>query len=171
MTDAAAAQRRHQTLIGAAALVLGAAMAWGASMIPAQAGYAGVGPNFLPWVVALALVACGGFLVWEARSGGWREMEAPSGAERGDWRALAWVCAGIAAVAGLITTAGFILSCTLCFMLAVRGLRGSEGKPHGGAKGGVIDFVTGFLISAPAYWLFTKLLGINLPGLTGTGWL
>jgi putative tricarboxylic transport membrane protein len=164
-------QRRHQTIIGAAALVLGAAMAWGASMIPAQAGYAGVGPNFLPWVVALALVACGGFLLWEARSGGWREMEAPSGAAQGDWRALAWVCAGIAAVASLITTAGFILSCTLCFMLAVRGLRGSEGKPHGGVKGGVIDFVTGFLISGPAYWLFTKLLGINLPGLTGTGWL
>ena len=29
----------------------------------------------------------------------------------------------------------------------------------------------GFLIAAPAFWLFTKLLGINLPGLTQTGWL
>ena len=56
-------------------------------------------------------------------------------------------------------------------MLAVRGLRGSEGKPHGGAARSVIDFVTGFLIAAPAFWLFTKVLGINLPGLTATGWL
>jgi hypothetical protein len=35
----------------------------------------------------------------------------------------------------------------------------------------VIDFVTGFLIAAPAFWLFTKVLAINLPGLTGTGWI
>ncbi|MEY3272412.1 MAG: hypothetical protein RLZZ341_1313, partial [Pseudomonadota bacterium] len=34
-----------------------------------------------------------------------------------------------------------------------------------------IDAVTGMLIAAPAYWLFTQLLGISLPGLTGTGWL
>ncbi len=139
--------------------------------IPSDAGYAGVGPNFLPWVVALVLMLCGGFLIWEASSGGWREMEAPSGAAQGDWVALAWVAAGVAANAALLTTAGFILSCTLCFMLAVRGLRGSEGKPHGGVRGLVMDFVTGFLIAAPAFWLFTKVLGINLPGLTGTGWL
>jgi putative tricarboxylic transport membrane protein len=56
-------------------------------------------------------------------------------------------------------------------MLAVRGLRQAEGKGHGGARGLVLDFVTGFLIAGPAYWLFTKLLNINLPGLTGTGWL
>jgi putative tricarboxylic transport membrane protein len=146
-------------------------MAWGATAIPSDAGYAGVGPNFLPWVVAVVLMLCGGFLLWEASSGGWRGMEAPSGAAQGDWTALAWVAAGVGANAALITTAGFILSCTLCFMLAVRGLRGSEGKPQGGMRGLVIDFVTGFLIAAPAFWLFTKVLGINLPGLTSTGWL
>jgi putative tricarboxylic transport membrane protein len=27
------------------------------------------------------------------------------------------------------------------------------------------------LIAAPVYWLFSKLLSINLPGLTQTGWL
>jgi putative tricarboxylic transport membrane protein len=163
--------QRHQALIAAGALALGALMAWGASGIPSDAGYAGVGPNFLPWVVSLALLACGAFLLWEAASGGWRQMEEPSGAAQGDWRALAWVVAGIAANAALLTRIGFILSCTLCFMLAVRGLRGSEGKPHGGTRGLVRDFVTGFLIAAPSYWLFTKLLGINLPGITGTGWL
>ena len=73
--------------------------------------------------------------------------------------------------AALITTVGFILSCTLCFMLAVRGLRASEGKPQGGTRGLVTDFVTGFLIAGPAFWLFTKVLAINLPGLTATGWI
>jgi putative tricarboxylic transport membrane protein len=162
---------RHQTLIGAGALVLAALMAWGAAAIPAAAGYAGVGPNFLPWVVAVVLAVCGLGLIVHARSGGWRDMEEPSGAPQGDWVALAWVGAGVLANAALITKLGFILSCTLCFMLAVRGLRGSEGKPHGGIRGLVMDFVTGFLIAAPAFWLFTKALGINLPGLTGTGWI
>jgi putative tricarboxylic transport membrane protein len=46
---------------------------------------------------------------------------------------MAWVAAGVLANAALITTLGFILSCTLCFVLAVRGLRVSEGKAAGGA--------------------------------------
>ncbi len=167
-----AASRLHQTLIGLAALGLGAGLAVGAATIPAQAGYAGVGPNFLPWVVAAVLGGCGVWLTVDARRpGGWRDMEAPSGAPQGDWAALGWVAAGIVANALLLTTIGFVLACTLCFMLAVRGLRGAEGKPHGGARGLALDFVTGFLIAGPAYWVFTKLLGINLPGLTSTGWI
>jgi putative tricarboxylic transport membrane protein len=168
---ASAAARRHQTLVGAGALILGAVLAWGATAIASDAGYAGVGPNFLPWVVSVVLVVCGALLLWEARSGGFREMEEASGAAQGDWRAMAWVATGVLANAALLTTLGFILSNTLCFMLAVRGLRLSEGKPSGGLRRGVLDFVTGFLIAAPAFWLFTKLLAINLPGLTSTGWL
>jgi putative tricarboxylic transport membrane protein len=170
MSEGAGATR-NQALIGLTALVAAAALAWGAAGIPAQAGYAGVGPNFLPWVVAVALGACGGWLVADALRGGWRDIDEPSGAARADWAALAWVAAGIVANALLITRIGFILACTLCYLLAVRGLRGAEGKPHGGVRGLVLDAVTGFLIAAPAYWVFTKVLAINLPGLTGTGWL
>ena len=160
-----------QTMIGAGALALGAVLAYGAKFISSEAGYAGVGPNFLPWVVAVVLSLCGGWLIFEARTGGFRQMDDASGADRADGGAFLWVAAGLLVNAALLTTVGFILSCTLCFMLAVRGLRMSEGKSHGGARGLVLDFVTGFLIAAPAFWLFTKLLGINLPGLTSTGWL
>jgi putative tricarboxylic transport membrane protein len=157
--------------IGVAALALAGVMAFGAAQIPSQAGYSGVGPNFLPWTVAAALALCGIGLVAQAFSGGYRHREAPSGAERGDWPALLWVAAGLLANAALITVAGFILACTVCYMLAVRGLRLSEGKVGGGVRGLVLDFVTGFLIAGPAFWLFTKVLAINLPGLTGTGWI
>ena len=109
--------------------------------------------------------------MWEARSGGYREMETPPGAERADWHAVAWVAAGVVANASLITTIGFILSCALCFGLAVRGLRIAEGRPGGGLRRTVIDLATGMSISAPVFWMFTKLLAINLPGLTATGWL
>jgi len=165
------ASNLHQTLIGAGAIAVAAGMAYGATSISSTAGYSGVGPNFLPWVVAVVLGVCGVWLVWEARTGGYREMEAPSGHAHGDWPAFAWLSAGVLANAALITTIGFVLSCTLCFVLAVRGLRISEGRPGGALRQTVIDAVTGVLISAPVFWMFTKLLAINLPGVTGSGWI
>jgi putative tricarboxylic transport membrane protein len=163
--------RRLQTWVGAGVLAIGVMLAVGATSISADAGYAGVGPNFLPWVVSAVLLLCGGLLLWEARSGGFRQLDEASGAAQGDWPAMAWVAAGVLANAALLTTLGFVLSCTLCYMLAVRGLRVSEGQGGGGVRRLVLDFVTGFLIAGPAFWLFTKLLAINLPGLTSTGWI
>ena len=160
-----------QALVGVGVLAVGAVMAFGATFISSDAGYAGVGPNALPWLVSVVLMVCGGWLVWEARSGGFREMETPSGAERGDWHAVAWVVGGVVANASLITTIGFILSCGLCFALAVRGLRMAEGKAGGGLRASLIDLLTGVAIAAPVFWMFTKLLAINLPGLTASGWL
>jgi putative tricarboxylic transport membrane protein len=170
MSDSSTASA-HQTLIGVGAIAVAAFMAWGAMSISSTAGYSGVGPNFVPWVVAGVLAVCGVWLVWEARSGGFRDMDAPSGGDRADWTAFAWLSAGVLANAALITTMGFILSCTLCFMLAVRGLRRSEGRPAGTPRQTVVDAVTGFLIAAPVFWMFTKLLAINLPGITASGWL
>jgi putative tricarboxylic transport membrane protein len=170
MSNAARANGQ-QTLLGVLVLVVAGLLAWGAAGIPGHAGYAGVGPNFLPWLVTVALAVCGVWLIYESRSEGFRELEKPSGAERGDWKAFAWVSAGVLANAALLTQIGFILSCTVCYLLAVRGLRLSEGQAAGGARRWALDFVTGFLIAAPAYWLFTKVLAINLPGLTTSGWL
>ena len=161
----------QQTLVGAGTLALGVLLAIGAIGIRSDAGYSGVGPNFLPWLVGIALLLCGGFLVYEARSGGFRDMEEPSGAEQGDWRGFAWVSVGILANAALITTIGFILSCTLCFVLAVRGFKAAEGRLDLGVRAWLVDFLIGFAIAAPVYWMFTQLLAINLPGLTSTGWL
>ncbi len=160
-----------QKAIGAAALALAGVLAWGALQIPGDAGYAGVGPNFLPWVVTLALAACGAGLLLQAFSGGFRRREMPSGGARGDWPPLLWVCAGVVLNALLIERIGFIAACTLCFACAVRGLRRSEGDTGGGWSRLATDVAIGALIAAPAFWLFTRVLGINLPGLTGTGWL
>lgn len=171
MNVSSSSSTSSQTLIGIGALALAAVLGYGALSISGDAGYAGVGPNFLPWVVAGALAVLGGGLVWEARRGGFRELEAPSGAERGDWRALAWVAAGIVANATLIERIGFILACALCFALAVRGLRSGEGRAAGDLRQTVIDVVTGMLIAAPVFWMFTKVLAVNLPGLTASGWI
>ena len=65
---------------------------------------------------------CAAASVWEARSGAsarWRNLR------RGErlLPGFAWVSAGILVNAALITTLGFILSCALCFVLAVRGFK------------------------------------------------
>ncbi len=167
----AAPAATRQALVGVGAFLVGAVMAVGAAAIPAEAGYAGVGPNALPWLVSAVLMLCGGWLVWEARSGGFRDLEPPSGAARADLRSAAWVAAGVVANASLITTLGFVLACALCFACAVRGLRIAEGQAAGGMKATVIDAVTGLCVAAPVFWLFTKLLAINLPGATSSGWI
>jgi putative tricarboxylic transport membrane protein len=169
--DAPTQSHGAQTLIGAGVLLIAVLLGVGATSISSDAGYAGVGPNFLPWVVAAALAACGTWLIVQARTGGFQDLDPPSGAARGDWRALAWVAAGIVANAALIERIGFVLACALCFALAVRGLRSAEGKPAGDVRRTVLDAATGLVIAAPVFWLFTKVLAVNLPGLTGTGWL
>lgn len=162
---------RMQTVVAVGVLLTAAALALGAIDIPSNAGYSGVGPNFLPWLVAGVLALCGGVLLWEARSGGFRAMEEPNGAARADKPAFVWVSAGLLLNAALITTVGFILSCTLCYALAVQGLRRAAGQDAGTARTWAVDGVTGVLVSAPVYWTFTQFLAINLPGLTQTGWL
>ena len=166
-----AAAVRHQTWLGLGMVALAAGLAWGATSISSDAGYAGVGPNFLPWVVAGLLGLCGVWLVWEARSGGFRDLGDTDGADRGDWPAFAWVAAGILLNALLLTKIGFILSCSLCFVLAVRGFKTSEGRLDLSPRAWITDLLIGMAISAPVYWMFTKALAISLPGLTSTGWL
>ena len=145
--------------IGALLAVSGAVAA-----SPAVAGYAGVGPNFLPWVVAACCSLCGGFLVWEANSGGFRAMDELDGAEQGHWPGFVWVSAGILANAALITTIGFILSCALCFVLAVRGFKSAEGRLDLSLRAWITRRAVGMAIAAPVFWMFTRRWRSTCPG-------
>src|SRR5689334_14722598 len=93
-----------QTVVGVGVLLTGLLLGFGAISISSEAGYGGVGPNFLPWLVSVVLTICGLFMLWEARSGGFRELDEPSGAASGYWPAFVWVSAGLLLNAALITT-------------------------------------------------------------------
>lgn len=160
--------QRLQTAVSLAVMAVGAGVGAGAIGIPSEAGYGGVGANFLPWVVAAALLLCGAVLLWEARSGGYRGLAAPEDGVRPDWAAFAWVSVALLLGWVLIERLGFVLTCTLTYVLATQGLRRAYGQRH---DTWMLDALTGLLLAAPVYWLFTKFLAINLPGLTGTGWL
>ena len=161
-----------QTIVGGGVLLVAIGLAVGALQIPGDAGYGGVGPNFLPWVCAAVLGLCGALLIWEAQTGGFRHAADPGGGAKADIGAFVWVSAGLLINAALISTLGFIFSCTICYVLAVQGLRRAAHEKNVSAPSTwVKDLITGLLISAPVFWMFTQFLAINLPGLTQTGWL
>ncbi len=159
-----------QALVGVGVLILALGLALGAAFIPSNAGYAGVGPNFLPWVVSAALGVCGLTLIRKARRGGFLNMD-EHGGERPYWAGFAWMSSGMLLNAALITQIGFIFSCALCFVCAARGLRNAQDGARAGVQSWLIDILVALMIAAPVYWMFTKFLGINLPGLTESGWL
>jgi putative tricarboxylic transport membrane protein len=164
----------RQAAVGAGTLLLGGGIVAGATQISSEAGYGGVGPNFLPWLVGLMLVACGVGLVWEAATGGFRGLyqeEGQGADEPADWVAFGWMSAGILLNAALITTIGFVLSCALCFLLSECGLKQSQGRLSLNPLALLKSLAIGIVVSAPVYWMFTKALAINLPGLTESGWI
>jgi putative tricarboxylic transport membrane protein len=163
---------KWQAIVGAAVVLLAAGMAWGATHIAGDAGYGGVGPAFVPWLCAVVLGICGLWLIWEAKTGGYRHAGSGGGSGRADIGAFVWVSAGMLLNAGLIEHLGFIISCSLCYLLAVQGLRRAAHQAHTLTPKTLLkDAVVGLMIAAPVFWAFTQFLAINLPGLTETGWL
>lgn len=154
--------------IGAGILLIALLLAIGATQISSDAGYAGAGPNFLPWVVSAAMAILGISLIVSALRAGDDIVEMPEFPPR--WRAMAWVSLGLLLNAALIEHIGFIASCAVLFSLAARGFRiGANQTPTFAmlAK----DVVIGGLISAPVFWLFTKILGVTLPSIVSGGWI
>jgi putative tricarboxylic transport membrane protein len=162
---------RTELAIGLVCLVLGGVLAYGATSISSEAGYQGVGPNFLPWVVSVALVICGAALSVQALRGGWANRAEPEGSAQGQWWPFVWVSSALLLNALLITQIGFILSCALSFVVAVRGFHLSQGRLDLSAKAWLRDLCIGFALCAPVFWLFTKLLGISLPAITASRWI
>ena len=168
--------KTRQTALALAVLALAVGLALGAADISSEAGYAGIGPNFLPWLVATGLAGVSIFLLFQAQSGGFRDMPDPQDGEAPAqsvpcWRGFAWMSGALLLNAALITSIGFIFSCTLCFACAAHGLRQAQSGAAQTLRSWLTDLMIGLLIAAPVFWMFTKFLAISLPGLTQSGWL
>jgi len=159
---------RSFVTIGGGLLVLAGVMAAGAAQIKGEAGYAGVGPAFLPWLVTMALAALGVVTIVASQRHSAPLVEAPEAVPR--WVGLTWVSAGLLLNALLIEHVGFVVSCALLFALAARGFRlGSDQRP--GLLTFAKDFALGVVVSAPVFWMFTRILGLSLPALFRGGWV
>jgi putative tricarboxylic transport membrane protein len=147
--------RRAEAALSLGVVALGAGMAAVTATLPAEGGYAGIGPNFIPAVVAGGMIVLGLWLAFEAFTGGWRHREEE--ARPFGKAAFAWISAGLFAHMALIGTAGFVLAGALLFALVARGF---------GSRRPLRDAATGLVLCLAIFLFFVKLLNVNLPA----GW-
>jgi putative tricarboxylic transport membrane protein len=151
-----------EAILSSAVLALGIGVAVGASQLSSAGGYARVGPNAAPAVIAGGLILLGIWLAYEALSGGWRNAIPDDAAERGEHAfhagAFIWISSGLFAQILLIHTAGFVLAQAVLFACVARGF-GSAKVPR--------DFAIGLILGLGVFLFFVKFLNVNLPA----GWL
>ena len=141
-------------------LGLGIFAAFVTARLPGEGGYAGIGPNFIPAVVAAGLLVTGGWLLWEAMAGGWRNRSEPEEGTEHAFHAGAfgWITTGLFAHMALIGWAGFVIAGAVLFPCVARAF---------GSTRVARDAALGFVLSLAVFVFFVKLLNVNLPA----GWL
>ena len=137
-------------------VALGLGVAGVTATLPSEGGYAGIGPNFIPAVVAAGIIALGAWLALEAFTGGWRK--APEHEEVFQKNPFLWVSAGLFAHMVLIGWAGFVVAGTVLFACVARGF---------GSRRIARDLAIGLVLTLGIYLFFVKLLNVGLPA----GWL
>jgi len=151
-----------ELVLSLAVLLLGITVAIGTASLSGAGGYARVGPNVAPAVVAAGLILLGLWLLYEAAFGGWRNAAPESPKARGEHEfspsAFIWVSLGLITQMLLIHRAGFVLAQATLFTCVARGF---------GSKRSLRDFAIGLGLGAAVFLFFVKFLNVNLP----PGWL
>lgn len=137
-------------------LALGATAAVITATLSGEGGYAGIGPNFMPALIAAGLIGLGAWLLYEALAGGWRHLPAQSGSFQA--RPFAWISAGLFVHMALIGWAGFVIAGAVLFVLVARGFRSHRS---------LRDLAVGFVLALAVYLFFTQVLNVGLPA----GWM
>ncbi|HYG54480.1 MAG TPA: tripartite tricarboxylate transporter TctB family protein [Burkholderiales bacterium] len=140
--------------LGVVALGIGVAAV--TATLPSEGGYAGIGPNFIPAVVAGGIILLGLWLTFEAFTGGWRKREKQP--ELFEPRPFLWVTGGLFLHMALIGWAGFVVAGTALFACVARGFGGARWARN---------VVIGLALSLAIFLFFVHLLNVNLPA----GWL
>lgn len=144
-----------EVLISLALIALGSFVVYETQSIAETQGYSQVGPRLFPYIIGAGLTLCGAVLGWHALSGGWRNVPLDQeGHDAPDWLAFFVISAGVILHMVLIGWAGFIIASTLLFVLIARGF---------GSRKPVRDLGIAVALSTVVFFLFTKVLGLNLP--------
>ncbi len=139
-------------LIGAVVLGLAAFFGIGLLWIENQSGYAGISNRTVPILVAIGLAICG-LLIFM------RPDSVLQTAEDSDGQAprlgqLIWVLTGLLSTIVLISFVGFPLASVVLMVCVARGY---------GSRRPLRDALISLAITVPLWFMFAKLLAINLP--------
>ncbi|WP_293856871.1 tripartite tricarboxylate transporter TctB family protein [uncultured Alsobacter sp.] len=149
------APRFADWVLPAFAGICGALLVLEGTRLPLFEQYTGLGPGFMPMAVGLGLLGVAASLVWQVLQG---ERFMPEEAEGADASApvslprLGLAAAGVFSPVVTFPQLGFPLGATLAFTLVARAF---------GSKKPLLDLVFGGLLSAAAWFAFTKL-GVQL---------
>lgn len=148
-------QRETKTagmVAGLLLVILGILITWSTSQMRVPPMHAKVGPQVFPYVAAAALVILGVVFVVQALRDSPDKLVADTAST--EWFSLGIIIAGFVFQIVFITTLGFILSSTALFVAVAIGF---------GSRQYLRDVVVALLLSAAAYFTFTKLLNLQLP--------
>lgn len=140
-----------ETLIGLGLLGVAAVVWWQTGEIRTSPMYAKVGPRIFPYLTAIGLAVMAVAMVVAGLRGGWQpeeERDVPV-----DWRAVAFVGAGLIANVVLIVPAGFTLASVVMFVLVAHGF---------GSRQPLRDAAIALAFALSAYFGFAKALGVNI---------
>jgi putative tricarboxylic transport membrane protein len=149
--------------LGVAVILVGLVWIYGALSLGHTATYAVVGPGLFPALIGAGLVVLGGLLlVAVARGERFEPQEAEDAdpSRRPSWAAFWSIVAAGAVPIVVVRPLGFPVAAALTFALTARGF-GSRRLP--------LDLVVGFLLGAACWLLFSRLLGLSLPGFPPLG--
>ena len=138
-------------LIGLGLLACAAVVLWQTLSIPVSPLYSKVGPTVFPYMTTAGLVVLAVLLIVAASRGGWQpdeEKETPT-----DWKALAFVAAGLIANVLLIQPLGFTAASVVMFVLVCFGF---------GSRHPLRDVLIALVLALAAYFGFARALGVNI---------
>jgi putative tricarboxylic transport membrane protein len=136
---------------------------YGALSLPQAATYAVVGPGLFPAAIGFGLLVLGALLLLAVARGERFEPQQVEDADvsRHASRAAFWttLAAGVVPIL-VIRPLGFPVAAAVAFALTARAF-GSRRLP--------LDLAGGFLLGVACWWLFSRLLGLSLPGFPPLG--
>jgi hypothetical protein len=137
--------------IGLGLLAVAAAVLWQTWAIPVSPMYSKVGPTVFPYMTVAGLGVLALLLLLAAARGGWQpedEKDTPT-----DWKALAFVAAGLVANVVLIQPLGFTAASVVMFVLVCFGF---------GSRHPIRDALIALVLALAAYFGFARALGVNI---------
>lgn len=159
MAGARSEGRRAGLVAGAALAGTGLLMAWSTAGMQVPPTYAKVGPQVFPFIAAAILIAAGLWFAWRAWAGG--EDRLRPDVERPDWMAVGMISAGFLVEILFIELLGFILASAALFFAVAWGF---------GSRRPVYNALWALALSTAAYFVFTRLLNLQLPAGVHKGW-
>lgn len=142
-----------EIVLSAGMLAMAGIIAWQTSSIAVSPLYAKVGPTVFPYFTAAGLGVFALLLLRQGFRDGWQDEEEK--ATPPEWKAIAYVVAGLIANVSLIKPLGFTAASVILFTLVARGF---------GSRRLLRDAAIGLLLALAAYFGFAKILGVNIGG-------